>query len=170
MTRISEALQKAIDILKIQDVYVSSMLARYEGDFNPKFCKDLQELTVQGRHNVAGYTRLEFENGKSLLQIKLDLGSRLVRLPDEDREDADPEVCALIEADFIAEYVMSKPLSDQSIHEFALKNASFHVWPYWRELVSSQSTRMQLPKIMLPLQQFAKNSDLALKELQESSD
>lgn len=166
---ISEALQQAIDALTIKDVYVKSLTARYEGDFNPKFCENKHNLTAQGRHNVTGYHKLDF-NDKSLLLVHFDLGSRLVRENPSATHNSEPEVCAIIEAEFIAEYVISNPLSEQSINEFVLKNASYHVWPYWRELVSSQTTRMQLPKIILPLQQFAKNSDLALKELEDSTD
>jgi hypothetical protein len=32
-----------------------------------------------------------------------------------------------------------------------LHNASFHLWPFWREYVVSQCNRMNLPKISIPM-------------------
>ena len=158
---ISPAHQKAIDSLKILDIYVKGLNAQYVNDFSPKYCDFLDELETETRHNIKGYYTLQLAKDKSIIQISIDLAMRLVR-PNPDTPD-EPVVCALIEADYIAEYAMATPLKEDSLNEFAMKNASYHVWPFWRELLASQCTRMQLPKIMLPLHQFATNSELALK-------
>ena len=69
-----------------------------------------------------------------------------------------PAVAAVIEAEMMAEYAMATNPGHGALDVFARHNASFHVWPYWRELVSSQCLRMSLPKLVLPARQFASNS------------
>jgi len=64
----------------------------------------------------------------------------------------------VIEAEFIAEYQMTDTTLEQScIDEFSLKNVSYHIWPYWRELLGNQCARMYLPKLILPTVQLAHN-------------
>ena len=46
-----------------------------------------------------------------------------------------------------------------ALEHFALRNASFHVWPYWREYLANQCRRMNLPPVMLPMRQFASPTD-----------
>ena len=49
---ISAALQKAIDSLRIHDVYLRDLAAHCVGDFDPKYNADLETLVVQTRHHV----------------------------------------------------------------------------------------------------------------------
>ncbi len=146
--------QKAIDHLQIQDVYLRSVLSRCEGDFDPKYHSKTETLTVQLKHQVRQSTVVELDNDGRLLRVFIDLGVRWI---DERIEDQADTVMALIEAEYIAEYAMTEMLEKTCIDEFSLKNASFHVWPYWRELLSSQCDRMRLPKVMLPTMQLAGN-------------
>lgn len=64
----------------------------------------------------------------------------------------------MIEADFIAEYKMTETLSKEEIDAFAKNNVSYHIWPYWRELLTNQTSRMHLPKVVLQTIQLAQNS------------
>lgn len=57
-------------------------------------------------------------------------GSYIVAVSPEDEND--PDIKAFVEADFIAEYQLTAELEQEAIDAFALKNASYHVWPYWR--------------------------------------
>lgn len=57
----------------------------------------------------------------------------------------------------VAEYRMSEDPGKESLKEFALRNASYHIWPYWREYLMGQCLRMNLPKVILPAVQFAQN-------------
>jgi hypothetical protein len=52
---------------------------------------------------------------------------------------------------------MSAKLKKDCLNEFALRNASYHVWPYWRELLMSQCARMHLPRLVMPTMQVAQN-------------
>ena len=58
-----------------------------------------------------------------------------------------------IEATFELQYKLEKSLSFNSseIESFCSQNAVFNAWPYWRELAQSQSTRMGLTPLVMPL-------------------
>lgn len=160
MARISKSLQQAIDALEISDVYLRSTESHCHEDFDPKFSPDLENLLVQHMHVVTACVQLRTEDGnerENLLRVFIKLGVRWVEAEFDTDEDASLlDVKALIEAEFIAEYHVSEPLPKKSIDEFALKNASYHVWPYWREYLSTQCERMRLPRITLPITQFSK--------------
>ena len=147
-------LQKAIDVLQIQDVYLRDCLARCVGDFDPKYCADYSKLTVQFLHLVKQSAVLEQDGDGKLLRVFVDMGARWVNLSEPNEELS---VRALIEATFVAEYRMASELEKVCIDEFSLKNASYHIWPYWRELLANQCTRMHLPRLMLPAVQLAHN-------------
>lgn len=150
---ISSELQKAIDSLQINDVYVRNFAAICEDGFDPKY-ELTDQLTFQTKHFVRESSVAELDQDKRILRVFIDLGARWV-IEGEDPENADVKVC--IEAEFIAEYIMSEPLEQASIDAFSLNNASYHVWPYWREFLTSQCTRMHLPRVVLNTVQLAQN-------------
>jgi hypothetical protein len=79
---------------------------------------------------------------------------------DQDRESVDPgSVRALVTGMMVAEYDMVGKPSETALKAFALRNASYHVWPYWREFLASQCVRMNLPKVVLPAVQFARRPE-----------
>lgn len=151
MAKVSKRLQQAIDSLKIGDVYLKSTRAECLDDFDPKFADVRESLLMQQMHVVHRSEVIQVGDEGQWLRIYIRLGTRWV-MPHEMDE---PEVKAFIEADFIAEYQMTEPLDQASIDEFALKNASYHVWPYWRELLSAQCERLRLPRIVMPTMQFS---------------
>lgn len=151
---ISVELQKAIDNLQIQDVYLRDLVARCEGDFDPKYNADFESLLMQSKHHVKQSVVVELDSQEKLLRVFIEFGARWV---DENIQDDINAVKVLIEAEFIAEYSMKEMLEKTSIDEFSLKNASYHIWPYWRELLSSQCDRMHLPRAVLPMVQLAHN-------------
>lgn len=150
----SADLQKAIDSLRIQDVYVRDQIASCFGDFDPKYAAEIEHLTIQHMHWVEQANVVELDDESRLLRVFVRLGVRWVD-PEEKNEEL--AVRVEIEVQFIAEYRMTAILEQACIDEFSLKNASYHIWPYWRELLSSQCARMNLPKLILPAVQFADN-------------
>ena len=149
---ISENLQKAIDGLRIVDVYVREIFANCHEDFDPKR-SSFDDLILQTKHLVKDSEQkrvVDIEN--PLFCVHLEMGARWVDRPSQE----DEEVKAFIEASFIAEYEIITSLKQESLDEFASINASYHVWPYWRELLASQCDRMRLPRVMLPTVQFLK--------------
>lgn len=151
---ISAELQKAIDGLQIQDVYLRGLVARCEGDFDPKYNANVESLAIQFKHHVKQSMVVELDGQERMLRVFVDLGARWV---DENAQDVADSVLAVIEAEFIAEYAMKDLIEQICIDEFSLKNASYHIWPYWRELLSSQCDRMHLPRAVLPTVQLAHN-------------
>ncbi|XSG84784.1 MAG: preprotein translocase subunit SecB [Methylohalobius sp. ZOD2] len=155
----SEDLQKAIECLTIRDVYMRASSAALADDFEPKYEHDLNKLAVQFKHVVTHSNVLELEedgdNTSKLFRVFVDLGTRWV-LPDAESDDA-LEIKAHIEAIMVAEYQLESDPGPEALKAFALKNASFHIWPYWREYLSSQCLRMNLPKLVMPTRQFASN-------------
>lgn len=157
----TDDLQKAIECLSIRDVYLRSATSNLASDFDPKYGTELENLEVQFRHLVTHSNLLELnedeDNAIQLFRVFVELGTRLV-LPTTD-ENAEPEVMAYIEGVMVAEYQVDDNPGPEALKAFALNNASFHIWPYWREYLSSQCLRMNLPKLVLPARQFASNKD-----------
>ncbi len=151
---ISASLQKAIDSLHIQDVYLKELTARCDDDFEPKYAANCESLVISTKHQVREAIILEMLEQEKILRVLVDIG---VRWFDENSPDEESSVKALIEAVFVAEYSMDEMLEKDSVNEFSLKNVSYHIWPYWRELLSSQCDRMHLPKVILPMMQLADN-------------
>lgn len=151
-------LQQAIDSLSISDVYLAASRAEHAESFYPKARDAFDGLKVQTMHIARRSEIVETDQSDQyLLRIMLGFGVRWV---DEETEDAEePLVRALIEADYVAEYVMSDLLAQEAVDAFALQNASYHVWPYWREYLASQCERLRMPKVMLPIRQFPANCE-----------
>lgn len=155
MVTVSNKLQQAIESLIISDVYQKESTAYCAEDFDPKSFNELESLHVQQMHSVHKSEIIEVEENGELLRVFIRLGTRWV----SSQEQEEPDVKAAIESEFIAEYQIKTSLEQDCIDEFALKNASYHVWPYWREYLSSQCERMRLPRVVLPTVQFSKQPE-----------
>lgn len=168
---ITQPLQDAIDNLEIQDVYLNTIESRCINSFNPKYYdfESNKNVSVELKHFVKESRVFLNQDQEKILQVKVDLGVRWTESDDVNQEDSsegglDNElsdqktiILALIEGSFFAEYLVKKELTKEGVDEFSLKNVSYHVWPYWRELVATQCDRLRLPRIMLPIKQFASN-------------
>ncbi len=162
----SAELQKAIDCLSIRDVYLCSSSSYLVDNFDPKYSAEVNDLSVQFKHLVTRGEVLALKEDDvdiRIFRVYIDLGARWAVLSEsesedepEDRDD-DADVKAVIEATFLAEYLMEDEPGQDALNTFALKNASYHAWPYWREYLMNQCMRMNLPKVALPTVQFAVN-------------
>ena len=158
-------LQQAIDCLKIQDVYLRSSNASLADDFEPKYAPDIEDLDVQYKHLVTQSSVLSLEedsaekskNAVQLFRVFVTLGARWVTPTSKEDATEDDGIRAEIEAVMMAEYLMQKNPGQDALNEFALRNASYHIWPFWREYLTTQCMRMNLPKLMLPTMQVAQN-------------
>lgn len=139
-------LQQAIEALVIEDVYLHSNQSHCSDSFDPKYGNGLIELQVQHMHSLKEVQLLTLEDQRKILRIQIGVGTRWVK----PIEESTPEVMAVIEADFIAEYVLKHDISDECVQAFSEKNSSYHIWPYWREFLSSQCERMRIPRIVIP--------------------
>lgn len=148
----SLSLQSAIDGLEILDVYIENLVCNIADDFYPKYDPDVEKYEIQFKHFVRQSSIAEFEQDGKILRVTIDLGVRWINTNKSEEEKAK------IEASYVVEYKIINELTDEAIEEFSLKNASYHVWPYWRELVSTNSEKMRLPRFMMPTVQFAANN------------
>lgn len=156
MAKVSKKLQQAIDNLVIHDVYLKKSQAQCVDGFDPKFANGAEDLLIQQMHVLRKTEVLKIEEDGELLRIFMNMGVRWV-MPEDNVEQ--PDIKAFIEGDFIAEYKINSDLEQACIDEFASQNASYHVWPYWREFLSAQCERMRLPRVVLPAVQFCKQAD-----------
>lgn len=66
---ISAGLQKAIDSLNIQDVYVRDQVASCIGDFDPKYSAEIERLTIQQMHLVKQASVVALDDESQLLRV-----------------------------------------------------------------------------------------------------
>lgn len=160
-------LQKAIDVLHITDVYVRGSRAQCIDGFEPKYEQDIEKLTIQTKHGVKQSQVVQLDESQFLLRVFIEFGVRWV---DDSNGETAQTTRALIEAEFVAEYAMDENLDQACIDEFSLRNAIYHVWPYWRELLMNQCGRMHLPRLVLPTMQLAHHRHQENSTVNESSE
>lgn len=166
---VSQSHQEAIDNLQIRDVFLVSTASVISTEYEPKYLPNAEEIGVQHKHVVDRTAAVSFSSDEEkdvikLFRVYIELGAKWEYTHEDDSENnkiksdnesRDP--LAKIEACFVAEYQIKNEISKESLEEFALKNASYHIWPYWREYLMNQATRMNLPKAALPMVQFSVN-------------
>ncbi len=159
------SLQEAIRNLLIADVFPRNLKVTVREDFDQKY--DESPVSVQFRHNLTQISKLEMtveQAGSSdkipVVRFTFETGLRFVSKPPEaDGEVEDSMVCAEVIADIVAEYRLRGDVDEESLQEFGSRNALYHVWPYWREVVQSMAVRFRLPPFPLPMYQIPTNSD-----------
>lgn len=74
------------------------------------------------------------------------VGIRLVINRDDDKE-VSTEPILTITAKFNAIYFSRVELGEDAVTAFAEQNVGYHIWPYWREFVSSTCARLSIKNI-----------------------
>lgn len=147
----SNSLKLAQEGLQFEDIFQKSVEANISNNFEPKYAlqENEQEIGVQFKHAVLNSLILKIksaaEQNKTIFRVNIAVGIRYIK-------ESDP--VAQIEAKYSVDYLLvDEKLLDnkEALNEFALKNASYHLWPFWREFAMSQAQRMNLPSVPLPL-------------------
>ncbi|WP_419642195.1 preprotein translocase subunit SecB, partial [Thiolapillus sp.] len=107
-------LQKAIECLRIQDVYLRNSQGDLMEGFDPKYSPEANDLAVQFKHVVTCEDVLQLQEDEkevTLFRVHIDLGARWVVLPEPKVEGGSEEkeeenIKAVIEATFLAEYLI----------------------------------------------------------------
>ncbi|WP_027671263.1 hypothetical protein [Rheinheimera baltica] len=153
-----EALQRAIKGLAVHDVYLKHSEFFTKDGWDPKRPGETslvyQFMTGVEKSEVFGISEEVEANVKNFFAVYIKVGCRLIAGESDSEPDA---IFAQIEATFVAEYMLSPDFAEtdeEALTAFAVENASFHVWPYWREYLMSTCTRLNLPKVALPVRQF----------------
>lgn len=159
----NEILQKAIESLEVQDVFLWSSNSSLKDGLDPKYI-DANSLVTHLKHNVARgevMTLNVTENSEmQIFRVLINFGARWVLEEEQDSDSSDENVQGEIEASFISEYLMKSDPGQDALNEFAIRNAIYHVWPYWREYLMSQCMRMNLPKAVIQAVQFSPNNNV----------
>jgi len=151
-----KAFQKAKDSLQFNDAYLKNTNCFTDDNFDPK-AASWEEIAYQFIHVVKGsevVSVIESENEEVYyFRVFVNVGCRFIASEDKDKDD--PAILSIIEASFCSEYVMQdKDLDEDELKIFALQNASYHIWPFWREYLLNMCNRLNLPKVALPTMQL----------------
>ncbi|WP_113905679.1 hypothetical protein [Aliidiomarina celeris] len=155
---LSVELQSAIANLKINDVYIDKIDAVVT---DRSFNFDEQKFDIEHKFGVKAFELKDLQEQKAVC-FSFEAGVRWLSSPkrsNETDDDKDQQVIARIECVIVGCYLMKELVSEEALREFAIKNCGFHVWPYWREFLTSQSERLRLPRVMLPITQFQALND-----------
>lgn len=157
-----EALQRAIRGLSVNDVYLKSSELFTKNEWDPKRADNsmlvYQFMTGVEKSEVFGISEDSDSCARNYFSVYIKVGCRLV---DENSDTESETIFAQVEATFVAEYILSSDFSvsdEEALTAFALENASFHVWPYWREYLMATCSRLNLPKVALPVRRFTQKA------------
>jgi hypothetical protein len=139
------------DKLKFHDAYLGVLQSKVVKPFEPKYESDLWALKLQTRAYIEQSDTTVFTDDEDgdygLFTVTVAFGIRWFREP---RNTEDLDICAIIECEYILEYVMREAIEQNTLDEFALSQVIMDAWPYWRELIMSQCGRMQLTGVKIP--------------------
>jgi hypothetical protein len=164
-------LQKAIDNLSIQMIYLHSSETKIHNGFDPlipnqelvgqygitpKSCR-LKE--VQDTETGEKYRFLVYQTEAAMRYL---IGSNTDELKEslENEELLDKLIAAEIKATFVSEYLIkcNEELPEDVVSEFGRLNVPHQIWAYWREYCHSTCARMSLPVSILPMFSINKSS------------
>jgi hypothetical protein len=162
------ALQKAIESLSIQIIYLHSSETKILNEFDPLIAG--QELIAQFHTNLKSCHIKELSNPQGekhkILVYKTEARMRYLKAPisdetKEDEEELHKLTASEIIATFVSEYAINctDELPNESILEFGRLNVKHQVWPYWREYCQSTCARMALPVSVLPMHSINKTTE-----------
>ena len=147
----SDPLTRAVDALSFRALDLDSVSATMRDGLRLAPPSDTG-ITILAKHAVAHVRRLEIsvaadEPATQFLAIyRYRLGVRVVESTRDEDATADGDDDLLrIEAAFDVEYEERVRQDADALRVFGRKNVPYHVWPYWRELVSSTVVRMRFP-------------------------
>lgn len=158
-----ELLKQAQRRLRIRDVYQVEAHAKAAPGYDPGQGSGDENPAFQTKHLVRQSIVLEpvgDEASPDLFRVYIELGVRWKSNGDASNEEDDlgnEESWSEIGATYVAEYEIHQDLEPDALTMFALHNASYHVWPYFREFVASQCQRMNFPKLVMPMMRLAAN-------------
>ncbi len=156
-------LQKAVESLSIQGVFLRSAEIRCKKGFLAPFVENKLVLTPQHRGTTTGFHSISTpsvgaDGSTTILIFHFSAGTRLVDsnvAAIVSPADLDTESIYIeITAEFCAHYHLrqdaDKAELQAAFEEFGKHNVGYHVWPYWREYVQNTCCRMGIPPIPVP--------------------
>jgi hypothetical protein len=96
----------------------------------------------------SGFTRPLVERKERRIRV---VTTFLLRIVDRDAPAAAPAFELRAKTELVYQLRKDAEVDATDLDEFARVNAPFNAWPYWRELVRSALSRLDLPVFQLPL-------------------
>lgn len=99
-------------------------------------------------YQVTASTHAQPDRDENVLLVFINMGLHAVT------ENGD--ALAKITSEFLLMYGLDKwdGLTDEHFRHFADHNGVFNAWPYWREMVQSMTSRLEIPPLTLPTHRF----------------
>lgn len=153
------------DSLRFRDTYLIGSTSSLHQDFDPKYILNLDSLYVQtfsiiDHHEIIGIKNTDNDDETKLFRSYFEFGARWLSdsvededmppLTDSSKEKDTRTVRATIEASFVAEYVLLQEFDEKTLIKYATDEISVEVWPFWREFLTSQISRMHLTGVKMP--------------------
>lgn len=146
--------------VEFEDVYMVGSTSELAEDFNPKFNDGLDQLHVESLEYIdrsERYRDIEQE-GQGLFRVFVIFGARWASKEapgapgDEviDSEQDDGRVLATIEASFVVEYSVSDDIDQEYLDSYVLQYSVAHAFPYWRDYLLGQCSKLRLNTARLP--------------------
>ena len=108
---------------------------------------EIEALAVTIKHAAPEVTA-QFDGQKKRITVKAKFG-----IEGSDSQGTEQRTILRVHACFLAIYALepsgSAAITPEQADAFGKVNGLFNVWPYWRELVQSITTRMALPPLTL---------------------
>jgi hypothetical protein len=156
-----EAIAKVVHRLAIQQVYAAQISLKTNDGYIPAIgdlttsqlywgTKDLRLQSMSEENgNTFNIAKIRFGTLAKILRIKIDAEIPADYVPDP------ADILAEIEITFVADYLVigEEPIDQEGAGQFALHNAPYHIWPYWREYLQQLASRANLPVPTLPFYQ-----------------
>jgi len=138
LTRLAIAVSGIVQIEQISLIEFSAMRQ-----------PEIEALAVAIKHAAPEVTA-QFDGQKKRITVKAKFG-----IEGSDSQGTEQRTILRVHACFLAIYALepsgSAAITPEQADAFGKVNGLFNVWPYWRELVQSVTTRMALPPLTLPV-------------------
>lgn len=114
------------------------------------------ENKTQSYEGVINIHLLSHKNNINFVYIfEFECGSRVVKTTNDKGEPYDEigeeQIVYSVNATFEVSYLSETELTEDEINKYADKYVIHHVWPYWREYFQNSLSRMEAPKLQIPL-------------------
>jgi preprotein translocase subunit SecB len=155
-----EALSRAQKALKIRAVFLRKVSAFSQEDhFNPAVMAGLifkTQIRMRPLGHIVAEATATDGTQQDFVEFSIETTARFLdeSLTDEEANRAElpqDKIYGEILGVFSATYELDRGTETADLEIFGKNNAPFHVWPYWREFLTSMTSRMLMPQIVLPM-------------------
>ncbi len=151
----NEAFEKAKKVLSVVDVTLRESYVSLDENVDIKNF-DISKLDIQAFRTVSKVRETSIQlKEKEVWEYDFfySCGIRLINKSDSEdevEEDNSVDISVEIKATFSAKYRAEEKVEKELIEAFSEENVGYHVWPYWRELVQSSCSRLNITHLETP--------------------